>query len=192
MPKSVIILGSGPSLALYKYKEGDIVWCPFSMFSEETKDKVSLFFGMHDFETGKHEGMIDLTNYPLSEITESFGSRYFNNSCSYMIAYALHTGVSEIDFFGVDMNGEDEYYSQRGSVMYWIGYARAKGIKVNMASQIDTPLFLYGYEKSKPLKNKIAILERWAMTEKNSESNPEKVNQYIGFIHALNMLKKEI
>jgi CDP-diacylglycerol pyrophosphatase len=63
-----------------------------------------------------------------------------------MIAYAIYMGYEKIRLYGVDMNGKDEYINQRGSVMFWLGIAKASGIEYELSSDIDEPCFLYGYE----------------------------------------------
>lgn len=168
------------------------MWCPYSMYVPEVENRISLYFGMHDHESGKNKKIIDKSNYPLKEIIEKFNSTYFNNTISYMLAYAIYTEVEEITMYGIDMNAADEYYAQRGSVMYWIGYARAKGIKVNMINQLDIPTFLYGFGDAAPLKEKLRQMKQWATMSRDSEKDDIKKNQYVGFIHAINLIEKEI
>ena len=40
--------------------------------------------------------------------------------------------ATEIDVYGVDMRHETEYATQRPCMEYWVGYARGKGIEVNI------------------------------------------------------------
>lgn len=192
MSKRIIILGSGPTLRSYKYENGDTVWCPYSLYNSYIVDKISMFFGMHDYERGLIDNIIDLDSYPLEDIVNKFDSTYFTNTISYMIAYALFIGVDDIEIYGVDMNGEQEYIAERGSVMYWIGYARALGVKVHMASEIDKPAFLYGYEPSKNLKSKINNLRDWASEEKSKAKDKDTRNQYIGLMYGLNLIEREL
>ena len=85
--------------------------------------------------------------YPI----EKMHSHYFNNSIAYMIAYAVHKGATVIDIYGVQMAADAEYREQRPCCEYWIGYARGKGVEVNIHWM--TTLFhlpgdiMYGYEK---------------------------------------------
>ncbi|NMD04081.1 MAG: hypothetical protein GYA71_12470, partial [Bacteroidales bacterium] len=117
---------------------------------------------------------------------------YFTNSISYMIAYAIYKGYEKIELYGVDMSARDEYINQRGSVMYWIGFARAKGIEVNLASGIDKPCFLYGYEPGINMRNKLKQLRDFAETGKKTAENEDQKNQFIGMIHALNLIEMEL
>lgn len=194
MPNKVIILGSGMSVNNYKYTEGDTVWCPFSMYSPDIDEKINLYFGMHSNDSNRHKNMIELNNYPLDEIRKKFNCNYFTNTISYMLAYALYKGFDEIEIYGVDMNDKDEYINQRSSVMYWIGFARGKGVKVKISSNIDNPVFLYGYDndKKKVLTDKIKSFINHAETEKKQSHNETQKNQYTGFIHALKVIINEI
>ena len=96
--------------------------------------------------------------YPLQEILETFknltGKRYFTNSISYMIAYALWEGIvsgrqwDEIQIYGVDMAVGPEYIAQRPSCEYWIGVGEGMGVKMYIppASDLNKCTFLYGWE----------------------------------------------
>jgi len=151
-----------------------------------------LWFGMHEGEQGKTKNLIDQNTYPLQDIVNSFNSVYFTNTISYMIAYALFKGVDILELYGIDMNGTREYISERGSVMYWIGRAESLGVQVKLASEIDKPCFLYGYESSATLKLKIDNMIQWAIFERDGTEDQRHKDQYTGFILGLNTLLKEL
>lgn len=190
--KSVKILGTGPSLSLLKINPDDEIWTVSDMDFPQLLPHITLFFGMHDHDCDKFPNNINQNNYPLNEIVKEFGSAYFTNSISYMIAYAVYKGYKKIELYGVDMSARDEYINQRGSVMYWIGFARAKGVDVFLASGIDKPWFLYGYEPGINIRNKIKQLKDFAETGKNIATSEDEKNQFIGMIHALNLISMEI
>ena len=189
MPKSVNIIGAGASLSLYKHKADNEVWALISMKTPLLNPYINLYFGMHEYDEGAD---INQSNYPLNEIVKEFDCAYFTNSISYMIAYAIYKGYEEINIYGVDMTGRDEYINQRGSVMYWIGYARAKGITVNLSSEVDKPCFLYGYEPAIYLKNKLKNMKKYAQTGIGSTDDENKKNQFYGMIHAINLIEMEL
>lgn len=162
------------------------------MYIREIENKISLYFGLHEHEIGKHERIIDQTNYPLQDIIQKYNCIYFNNTISYMIAYALFNGVKEITMYGIDMNTADEYYAQRGSVMYWVGFARGQGIKVNMMNGIDQPAFLYGFENHIPFKDKLKQMRSWANMSMKAAEGEDKKNQFAGFLHAIDIIEKEM
>ena len=190
MPKKIFILGSGQSLIDYKYKDGDVTWCPYSMYSSGLP--ITQYFGMHESEIGIIDGIIDLSNYPIEEISNKYESCFFTNTVSYMLAYALYIGVEEIDIYGVDMNLLDEYYMQRPSVLYWVGYLRANGVKVNVRNYMDLPSKIYGYESNESLRNKIEQHRKHAFLHKENVTDEAQKNQYIGFLYALDVIEKEL
>lgn len=71
------------------------------------------------------------TRYPIEDMIEKFG-RYFTNTISYMIAYAIEAGATDIMLTGVDMAAIDEYGSQRPSCEYHLGIAQGRGINVTI------------------------------------------------------------
>ncbi len=103
--------------------------------------------------------------FPLEEMLRTYaargltGARYFTNSISFMIAYAVYEGLvcghqwDEIHIYGVDMAVGDEYIAQRPSCEYWIGIAEGMGVKVYIpdASDLCKTTFLYAWEE-KPQK----------------------------------------
>ena len=116
--------------------------------------------------------------FPHHEIVATFrgqlaGARYFTNSVSWMIAFAicriLESGVDdgEIALYGIDMATGSEYASQRPSCEYWLGVAEGAGIKVTIAPKADLlkAAFLYGIDEGGTefgikMRSRIAELEQ--------------------------------
>ena len=69
--------------------------------------------------------------YPLDAVIAEFG-RYFTNTISYMIAYAIQSGATEIMLAGVDMAAIDEYQHQRKNCEFFLGIAKGRGIEVTI------------------------------------------------------------
>lgn len=66
--------------------------------------------------------------------TESMSKKYFRtfgSTISYMLVQAIHEEVDEIALYGVDMDLEDIYHTQRPSAYYWLGVANGLGIKTS-------------------------------------------------------------
>ena len=87
------------------------------------------------------------TVFPLDELP----FRYFTSSIAMMIAYAIHQKADVINIYGVNLFLEEEYLFERPCLEFWIGYAKGKGIEVN----IHKPTYLltsapnygvYGYD----------------------------------------------
>lgn len=91
----------------------------------------------------KYEHLPNAIVFPFEEIIKFFenkgiaGARYFTNSISYFIAYAIYLGFEEISIFGVDMATSSEYQAQRPSCEYWLALAEGMGIKVYIPKTSD-------------------------------------------------------
>jgi len=68
--------------------------------------------------------------YPLDEIIKEFGTEYFSNTISYMIAYAIYMKVPQVRLYGVDAPYGGIYDIERSGIEYWIGRAAERGIKI--------------------------------------------------------------
>jgi hypothetical protein len=93
---------------------------------------------------------IDLTNYPIKEVVDYFGTDYFTNTVDYALALAIFKGFTEIDLYGVNMAWESEYSYEKPGVEFWIGQAMGRRIKVNVFGKESTILktkdgLMYGY-----------------------------------------------
>ena len=95
--------------------------------------------------------------FPIEECVKEFGIPYFNNTISYMIAYALLKGAKEIDTFGVNQASSSEYFYEKSSVEYWLGIASGRGVKVTINGPKSELLsnkarfggnILYGYNQT--------------------------------------------
>ena len=154
MNKSVVILGTGNTLSKFESEEhkGSEIWAVGSAFKilKDTEIIVDKYFCLHKDETLNFDGeIINQNNYPLEDIILKFNSRFFTNSISYIIAFALYNDFEKISIYGVDMDSGSEYDFERPSVSYWLGFARGLSVEVNIASNIDSPIFLYGFEEDR-------------------------------------------
>jgi len=95
--------------------------------------------------------------FPLEECFKEFGSLYFTNTISYMIAYAILKGAKEIETYGVNQASSSEYFYEKAGVEYWLGIANGRGIKITIngdKSEILTNKkrfggsLLYGYNQT--------------------------------------------
>lgn len=99
-----------------------------------------------------HPAIVFSEAFPLKEICHKYGTPYFTNTICYMIAYAMFTGVTHIQLWGVVQGGYQEYLKERKGVEYWLGRAAGEGIKIEVRgiSQlfVNDEGKLYGYHKS--------------------------------------------
>ena len=144
---TIDILGSGLSAISYDWNNKHIKWSVSSAYNDY-KELVDLYFSLH-----KGQGIcntsvpeITLNTFPIKEIIEFTGSNYFTNSISYMIAYAIYTNASEINIYGVDMEVGSEYEYERPNVAFWLGFAKAKGIKTYNHNGFTNTSIPYGYD----------------------------------------------
>lgn len=156
----LILLGQGPS----KYGcpfDGTEVWTTVSMLSNKGWEgkpysKVFIFdrasmkidekFGLEvallrrmkgdSLEIVGHEIYTPerTVEYPQKEIIEKFGTYYWKNDMSYMIALALLRGYKHLSLWGVDQGGGADFYEMaRPFVMFWLGIATGMGVEWDLA-----------------------------------------------------------
>ncbi len=114
---------------------------------------------------------------PWREFVIKYRCDYFSNVLCYAIAMAMD--VDRIRLYGCDMANDREYIIERGSVEYWIGYARGKGIDVQIAEggsllrTVDgVPYGELGTER-KPEARKVS-LDKPAFERLVRKSNPDR------------------
>lgn len=113
----------------------------------------------------KHDGPIytsrphpdyrGLTAFPLEAVINNLGYAYLNGTAAYAAAFAVHIGVKRISLFGCDFTYANAHDSEsgRGCLEYWLGFAKARGIEINLpatTSLLDSCVpedrRLYGYD----------------------------------------------
>jgi SAM-dependent methyltransferase len=82
----------------------------------------------------RHPDYPALVEFPLEDVLNHFGHEYFNNTAAYAIAFAIHIGVAQISLFGMDFTYPNRHDAEKGRacVEYWLGQARARGIRLLM------------------------------------------------------------
>jgi hypothetical protein len=142
----VDIIGSSFTVALYDTSRNTVKYSVGTLY-EAFRDKIDLYFNLHKGQAVDCVNTITLDDYPLEDAIETTGSNYFNNSIAYMMVYAFMQGAKEINIFGVDVESDSEYRFERPCLTYWIGWLKAKGVKVNSTNNIDKPPFKYGFDQ---------------------------------------------
>ena len=96
-----------------------------------------------------------LVEFPLEDVLNHLGHEYFNSTAAYAVAFAIHTGATQISLFGMDFSYANTHDAEKGRacVEFWCGVAHARGIKVHLPK--NTALMdachtraerLYGYD----------------------------------------------
>lgn len=108
-------------------------------FLKKAGDKVSMVHSTEELPQAKA--------FPWQELVKKYG-RYFNNTVSWLIAYAIEQNPAAIGLWGINMAMDEEYGIQRPSCEYFLGVAEGKGIDVFIpeTSEIMKCSFLYGVE----------------------------------------------
>lgn len=135
----------------------------------------------------EHPDLPKATVYPIDTVLEQFGD-YFTNSVSYMLAYAILAGATEISLFGVDMAMSDpargnngEYEHQRPSCEYMIGVAIGRGIGVTIPDQSDLMKChrLYAFESHRGTLFQKSLARVQELTQRaNSAAQREEQAKY--------------
>ena len=75
-----------------------------------------------------------LVEFPLEDVLNHLGHDYFNSTAAYAVAFAIHTGATEISIFGMDFTYPNVHHAEKGRacVEFWLGQAQARGIKVSL------------------------------------------------------------
>ena len=92
--------------------------------------------------------------FPLAELIRDYyipamGDKIFLTcTVSHMLAMAIYEGFEEITLLGIDQAIDTEYEVEMPSVLYWLGVANGKGIKINISdhSPLLKGYYIYGYE----------------------------------------------
>lgn len=102
-----------------------------------------------------HPDYPGLVEFPLEAVLADLGHDYINNTAAAAVCYAIHVGVAKISLFGCDFTYPNAHDAERGRacVEFWLGYARARGIRLAIAktSSLMDALHpraerLYGYD----------------------------------------------
>ncbi len=98
--------------------------------------------------------------FPADELVKRFGG-YFNNTISWLLAYAITLEPTELGLFGVDMAQDQilqaEYSSQRPSCEFFLGLASGMGITIHLpkGSDLLKATHLYGFEDADVFTEKL-------------------------------------
>ena len=128
--KKVAILGKlqTKQYAPFWDKEWDI-WTLNNNY-EDVLPRITLWFDIHA-NNPNPKADITRANYPFKEAEDLLGGQYFNNSISYMFAYAILKGYTEIALYGMRFHIDSERRkNEYQNVRELIFFAKGKGIKI--------------------------------------------------------------
>lgn len=128
--KKVAILGKLQTKLYAPYWDKDWDIWTLNYNYDTVLPRVTLWFDIH---TNNPNPQADITrvNYPFEEVEKLIGGQYFNNTISYMIAYAILKGYEEIALYGMRFVTDNQpRIEQYANVRELIFFAKGKGIKV--------------------------------------------------------------
>lgn len=146
----------------------------------------------------KYDDIPNSVPFPKNEIIDYFegkgysGARYFTNSISWFIAFAIMEGFKEIHVTGVDMATDSEYGWQRPSCEYWLGVCDGLGIKlfIPKTSDLLKCTQLYGFESNN--KNRVWMKAQIQELGKRTQHFAQQQAQAQGAAHQAEIAQAEI
>lgn len=131
--KKVAILGKLPTKFNAPFDDLDYDIWAFNLHADESQIKrVDVWFDIHTHQWVNPKADIKRDEFPFDECHKLVGGKYFNNTVSYLIAYAVLKGYKVIELYGMRFNtGEEIRKREYNNVRELIFFAKGKGIKVS-------------------------------------------------------------
>lgn len=131
MRTKVAILGKCTSKFNAPFKDLSFdIWSMNIHKDAEQLPRIDLWFDIHAHGANPNAD-ITRANYPFKEVEALVGGQYYNNSVSYMIAYAILKGYKEIWLYGMRFTNDNEHRRHEyNNVRELIFFAKGRGIQV--------------------------------------------------------------
>ena len=97
--------------------------------------------------------------FPRDEVMEFFGTRYFTNTASWQIAYAIMLGAPRLELGGFLLRRDSQHDFERPCFFYWVEEAQRRGVDIWLPPDLEITKGgsphgytgpLYGYETTLP------------------------------------------
>lgn len=143
----VAILGKLPTKFKAPFANSDYdIWAFNWHIDEKQIKRVDLWVDIHA-KNPNPKAALTRQNFPFREVEKLLGGNYFNNTASYLIAYAILRGYKTIELYGMRFQSRDEQRKNEfNNVRELIFFAKGKGIDIK--APFDPHLFtqyeLYG------------------------------------------------
>lgn len=139
--------------------------------------------------------------FPRKALLDKFGRLgriAFTSSISWMIAFAVHSGATEIAIFGVDMSSQEEAYSaQKTGCLIMMFLANQAGITVSVPQEscLATMPPLYGYAEASRMGRRLYVLklhlqQQIAQTEAEIGQRSAALNHYRGGLDSIEYVRR--
>ena len=108
------------------------IWSMGVHHDQHLLPRVDKWFDIHLAPTRIEHGTNHRKDFPMSECEDIVGGKYFNNTFSFLIAYAVIQGASDIAFYGSRFaHDHDLRAGQYHNVREMIFFAKGRGINVS-------------------------------------------------------------
>ena len=138
MEKKIAILGKLETK--YNAPFDDESWEIWSMNKhndEQFIPRVDKWFDIH-LNPDKKDADVLRKDFPFDACHELAGGKYFNNITSYLIAYAILLGATDIALYGMRFTIDHSHrQEERENVRNWIFFAKGRGINVTIPCDKD-------------------------------------------------------
>lgn len=122
--------------------------------------------------------------YPIEDAIAVTGLDYFMSTVAFMCALAMMEDFEEVHLYGINLAIGDEYFYEKPNAEFWIGFMKAKGIKVEIprASALLKQTKRYGYEiDARPNQSwKILLSAREQEYKGKIDKLSAEANMYLG------------
>ena len=137
MRKKLAILGKLETKFAAPFEDESVeIWSMNKHVDEKLIPRVDIWFDIHNntkANTYNKDAQITKDNFPFEECHKLVGGMYFNNTVSYLIAYAIIKGFEEISLYGMRFYSDHERrQGELYNVRQMIFFARGRGIKVRI------------------------------------------------------------
>lgn len=131
--KKVVILGKLETK--YSAPFEDPSWEIWSMNKHKDQElipRVDKWFDIHENPSNPNADVLR-KDFPFEKCKALMGGNYFNNITSYLIAYAIVEGYTEIALYGMRFtNDHDHRNVELDNVRQWIFFAKGRGVKIEI------------------------------------------------------------
>lgn len=136
----VAILGKLPTKFKAPFDNEDYDIWAFNWHPDERQLKrIDLWADIHSRGVNP-KATLTRDNFPFDEVENMLGGNYFNNTASYLIAYAILKGYKTIELYGMRFqSAEEQRKCEYHNVRELIFFAKGKGIDIK--APFDPNLF---------------------------------------------------
>ena len=105
--------------------------------------------------------------YPLEAIKAMTPDAMLTSTPAQALALALYLGYPKIDIYGIELTSNSEYAYQVNGWVYWVGFARGRGVNLTLHSGVKEHFTnrVYGYEGDPRLTDYFKTRAEWLSAE---------------------------